>query len=515
MLNSPSARRLLPLRATFFLLSLIRLSFPIGLSVALTPRGTSQSPDFSTAIDREIRQALRLWDVPGCAVVVVRPDRVVFLKGYGSKRLGVDSPVTPDTIFPIASCTKSFTATALAILVSDKKVQWDDQVRKHLPDFHLSDPHADALVTVRDLMCHRTGVSSHDFLWYRSPLTQDELIARIAYLPLTGQFRSSFAYQNLMVMAAGKIVGQHHPRGWSGFVEERILRPLGMTQTFTAAPDASKESLLVTGHFPNRQGTLDIAEPYPQQTPNPAGSIFLSARDLARWLQFQLGDGTWRGRRLVSKDALDETHRPQSIIPQGDVTRRLSPESIQLTYGMGWVISDYRGVRLLSHAGLVDGFRCHFTLLPDHGWAMGILANRHGTRMNLALSNCLIDLLLGLDARNWHAHYQQIEEADRLAEWQQIQQRKQTRANAKPRSLPLAAYVGEYVHPAYGTMMVRLEGQRLRWEWNSFQRELDHLTGDTFVVPNFGHRDHDFRFVIRSDKVAAAQLFDVEFTRSP
>ncbi|MCX7702144.1 MAG: serine hydrolase, partial [Gemmataceae bacterium] len=459
---------------------------------------------------------LRTWDVPGCAVVVVQRDRTIFLRGYGSRSLRGDSTVGPDTIFPIASCTKSFTATALAILVSEGKVGWDDRVSAHLPDFHLADPHVDALVSVRDLMCHRTGVASHDFLWYRSPLSQDELIRRIQLLPVTGQFRSSFAYQNLMVMAAGKIVGQHHPMGWAGFVSERILKPLGMTQTFTSEPpEKAVTATLAIGHRKNIDGAIDTCDPYPQPTPNPAGSIYLSARDLGRWLQFQLGDGTWRGRRLVSTESLAETHRPQSIIPPGDVTRLLSPESVQLTYGMGWVISDYRGVRLISHAGLVDGFRCHFTLLPDHGLGIGILANLHGTRFNLALSNRLTDLLLGLDERDWHGHYQAIEEADRRAELKVQRERQKQRAKAKPRSLALCDYAGDYSHPAYGRMTVRCEGQRLVWEWSSFQRELIPLSGDTFELPDIGLRNHDLQFVIQAGKASKLRVFDVEFDRCP
>jgi CubicO group peptidase (beta-lactamase class C family) len=479
-----------------------------------SPLPAQQTPDLLTAIDREIRHAVRFWDVPGCSVVVVQKDRVIFIRGFGNRQVGAQSPVTPDTVFPIASCTKSFTATALAILVTEKKLRWDDPVRQHLPEFHLSNPHADALVTIRDLLCHRTGVASHDFLWYRSSLSSDELIGRIAHLPVSGQFRSSFAYQNLMVMAAGQIVARYHPRGWKGFIEERIFQPLGMTTSYATEP-AERTVSLALGHIRTGGGTIETCEPYRQTTPNPAGSIYLSARDLGRWLQFQLGNGTWRGRRLVSEQALTETHQPQSIIPPGDVTRRLSPESIQLTYGMGWVISDYRGVKLLSHAGVVDGFRCHFTLLPDHGIGLGILANLHATRMNLALSNRLTDLMLGLDERDWHGHYRHVEEEDLRTAREQDQERQQRRARGKPPSLPLALYAGAYRHPAYGTMTIQLGRQGLLWKWSSFERELRHLSDDVFEVPNVGHRDHDLVFVVQSGKVVAARLFDIEFSRSP
>ena len=126
------------------------------------------------AIDREVQSALKLWRTPGMAVVIVGPGKVYLLKGYGRHSLGLPAQVTADTLFPLASCTKAFTSTALAMLVDGGKLGWDDPVRKHLPDFHLADPDADALVTVRDLLCHRTGVGGHDFLWYRAPWGQDE-----------------------------------------------------------------------------------------------------------------------------------------------------------------------------------------------------------------------------------------------------------------------------------------------------------------------------------------------------
>src|SRR5262249_25568690 len=162
----------------------------------------------SDPIDKLIADALATWEVPGAAVVIVTRDRVVSLNGYGRRELGREHPVTADTIFPLASCTKAFTTALLAMLADDGKLGWDDLVRKHWPDFHLADPLADAEVTLRDLLTHRTGIASHDFLWYRSPLPPEELVRRVGKLPFERSFRSAFQYQSVMYTAAGLAPGR-------------------------------------------------------------------------------------------------------------------------------------------------------------------------------------------------------------------------------------------------------------------------------------------------------------------
>src|SRR5262249_34251869 len=153
--------------------------------------------------DALVEEALRTWEVPGVAVVIVSPEKVLWLKGYGRRELDREAPVTPDTIFPLASCTKAFTTTLLAMLADDGKIGWGDPVGQHWPESHLADPLADAQVNVRDLLTHRTGLASHDYLWYRSPLSQEELVRRVGRLPLEKPFRTAFQYQSVLYSAAG------------------------------------------------------------------------------------------------------------------------------------------------------------------------------------------------------------------------------------------------------------------------------------------------------------------------
>jgi CubicO group peptidase (beta-lactamase class C family) len=493
---------------------MVRIAFSLLLGLLLATPCCAQQADLRSHIDEEVHQSMKKWNVPGAALVVILPNDQTILGGYGLRDINQQSPVSTRTMYPLASCTKSFTTMAMAMLVDDGKMKWDDPVRKHDPSFHLSDPHVDALVTLRDLVSHRTGVGSHDYLWYRAPWTQDEMIRRAGKLPLDGQFRSSFAYQSIMFMEAGKIVGMYHPHGWEGFVRERILQPLGMNSTFTTSVEASRQHETAIGYRFSREGRQVAMPAYPMPEPNPAGSIFCNAKDLAKWLQFQLGDGTWQGKRLVSAEAFGETHRSQNIIPSNEITRSMNPETVQLTYGMGWVIQDYRGVKVFAHAGLIDGFRCQLTLLPEHGIAIGLLDNLHQTRMNLALTNRLIDLLLGLPEKDWNGYFSDLVRTEAKANQESHRRREELRKKGEKPTVPLAAFAGRYENPAYGTAAVRLENGKLKWSWGAFGRDLLAYHGNTFELRDVILDEQDVEFVAKGDRIVRMKALGVDFERT-
>jgi CubicO group peptidase (beta-lactamase class C family) len=373
------------------------------LMALISAAARAESPD-PAAIDALVDEALKAWQVPGAAVAVVHGEKVLYLKGTGVKDLQTRKPVTPDTVFPLASCTKGFTTTAMAMLVDEGKMGWDDPVRKHLPSFRLADPLADANVTLRDLVTHRTGLAGHDLLWYRSPWAVDEILRRISQIRPERSFRSGFQYQSIMFMAAGRALESASGETWNDFVRKRLFEPLGMTGATFTTGEAEKSRDRATGHRKKKNGEVEATPWYPMEAPNPAGSVNANARDLARWASFQLGDGSFRGKRLVSAANLGETHTPQTIIRLEGAEKALNPFTTQISYGMAWVIQDHRGQLLVSHAGSIDGFRCHITLVPRANLGIVILSNLQGTRMNLALSNSLVDLLLGFPHKDWNGY---------------------------------------------------------------------------------------------------------------
>jgi CubicO group peptidase (beta-lactamase class C family) len=454
------------------------------LAVAVPPPSLrAQSPDESV-IDRLVRASMHAWNVPGVAVAVVRDDRVIYLKGHGVKEVGKRATVTSDTLFPLGSCTKAFTTTALAMLVDEGKLKWDDPVRKHVPFFRLSDPLADSQVTLRDLLCHRTGIGPHDLLWYRAAWSGEEAVRRVGKLPLDKPFRTAFQYQSTMFTAAGLAVGSASGKTWAEFVEKRLFGPLGM-KTAGCTTKEFKTDDRATGHRRNGGGAPEALPAwYPCERPEPAGSIHASARDLCQWLRFHLAGGKIGPKRLVSAAALGETHTPQMVLRLEGVDRLLHPDTDQMSYGMGWVIQDYRGHRVVSHAGIIDGFQVQVTLVPKERLGFVVLANLHQTRMNLALGYKLLDHLLGIKAkrRDWDATLLRVMRQKEAESAATLQRRLAARHRDTHPSLSLGAYAGTYEHPAYGSGDFRLEKGKLVWHWSTFTWPLEHFHYDTFAL---------------------------------
>lgn len=462
------------------------------------PRLTALPPVTSVDLDRAVREAREVWGVPGVAVAVVRDGEVIYLQGHGVRAVGRNDPITPDTVFPIASCTKAFTTAAMAMLVEEGRMSWDDPVRKHVPYFRLRDPAADVDVRLRDLVTHRTGLLNHDLLWYRSPLSQEELIRRLAHLEPNRPFRTAFQYQSTMFTTAGRAVESASGRPWGEFVQTRLFEPLGMKSATVTTAAAESAADRATGH--RLIGRSTQLEPwYRMEQPDAAGSICASVRDLAAWASFQLGDGEWQGKRLLSAASMEELHTPQIALRLEGKTREMNPETRLMSYGLGWLIYDHRGRLLWAHAGAIDGFRSYITLVPEEKLAIVLLSNLHQTPMNLPLSNTLLDLLLGLPRKDWNAHFVDLELRQQRKAAEAFHARAARRQPGTKPSRDLTAYVGKYHHPGYGDSEATLENGALVWTWNGHRCPLEHYHFDTFLPQYELLQDAELQFFLGAD----------------
>ena len=442
----------------------------------------------SAAVDALVQDAMKSWQVPGAAVAIVRGDEVVYLKGFGVREAGSDKSVTPETLFAIASTTKAFTTTAIAMLVADGKMSWDDPVSKHVDFFHLADPLADHSVTLRDLVTHRTGLSRNDLLWYGSPLDREEIIRRIGRVKLSQPFRSTYQYQNIMFLTAGYAIGRASKSSWELFVQKRIFGPLGMSGANFSSTAAAKAADHSSPHNKGNGGKVAVIPWRNIDNVGPAGSINAGVSDLGKWLRFQLGDGTFEGKRLLPAVLLRETHTPQMVIPLDGpsgvsaFTRDMNPDTTMMSYGLGWVIQDYRGQLLVSHGGSIDGFRSQVALLPKAKVGVAILSNLGRTQMPEALRNSLADLVLGLPKKDWNAYLAaQAEKVEVTQKAREKARDAKRHPDTKP-SRELAAYTGAYEEPAYGQASISLENDTLVVQWSSFKIRLEHFHFDTFTA---------------------------------
>ena len=458
------------------------------LLVGVGSSAFAQTNETFPDLDRYVQTSMKDWQVPGVAIGIVRGSEPVYLKGYGVRSLQTREPVTPDTLFNIGSCTKAFTAASIAMLVDEGKMNWDDKVDKSIPYFHLADPLADESVTLRDLLTHRTGVPGSDLIWYGSALSREEIVQHVAFVPPNTGFRTRFQYQNAMYISLGVAVGRVYGSTWDAFVKQRIFTPLGMTESDTSAVDAQKSSNFAMPHA-LRNGKVEVIPWRNIDNAGPAGSINSSVRDMAKWIALQLNDGSFDGKHLISTKNLEEMHRPQIVIPPGEIPTVFFPDSMQLTYGLGWFVQDYRGHQLILHPGDIDGFEALTVLIPEIHTGYEVLVNMGGNSYRQSLGYHVADMLLHLPEEDWNGHFKKSDAEAEAEEKAQITSWESKRdPNAHP-SHKLTAYAATYTNPAYGDAVVSLESGHLEFQFHGTPSPLEAFQYDTFLAHLGGNED--------------------------
>jgi CubicO group peptidase (beta-lactamase class C family) len=454
-----------------------------------------------------VEKARQDWGIPGVAVAVVRNDSVVFAQGFGVRRLGDTARVTPRTIFAIASMTKAFTAATLAMLVDSGKVKWDDPVTHHLRGFQLFDPYATRELTIRDLLSHRSGLARGDALWWATSYDRAEVLRRVRYLEPSWSFRSAYGYQNIMFLAAGQIVPAVTGTSWDDFVTQRIFTPLGMTSTTTSVTALPAGGDVASPHD-RINGRMQPIAYRNVDNIGPAGSINSTVLDVAQWVRLQLDSGRYQGRRLIGAARFKEMWSPQSIVPIDTLLERLRPSTHFQAYGMGWALADYRGRKLVSHSGALDGMRSVVLMVPEERVGVVVLTNggESGRLLTSALAMRVADAALGAPARDWSKDYLDVRRDIQTRIQQQERRRDSLHVTGTRPSLDLARYAGTYTNEMYGDVTVALDSGSLVLRWAfSIPAKLAHWHYDTFRAhwdePEF--EDDMLTFVINGEgKVA-------------
>lgn len=461
------------------------LCFTATLVVLGTPAAAQTAPSFPTApaLSRYVETSMQAWKVPGVAVGIVRGAAPVYLHGFGVRDVRTGRPVTPDTLFDIGSCTKAFTAAAAAMLVDEGKMRWDGKVRDFIPWFQLYDPLADEQVTLRDLLTHRTGVPETDMLWYGTHLTRAQVIRRLRYARPDAGFRAKFQYQNAMYVAAGYAVGQVAGESWDAFVQQRIFTPLGMSESDTSAEAVQQSPNHAAPHVETPDGRVHAIAYRNIDNAGPAGSINSSVRDMARWIALQLQDGVFGDRRLISAASMQAMHTPQMVVPmQSEIGRVFFPDSMQLSYGLGWFIQDYRGHQLILHPGDIDGFSALVVLIPEIHTGYVVLINLGGGMYRQVLGYHIADLLLHLPPQHWSAYFRALQAKLESEQKRQIADFLQQRQADTHPTLRLAAYAGSYTNPLWGPATITLAAGHLVFHVFGRSLPLAHFQYDSFLT---------------------------------
>jgi CubicO group peptidase (beta-lactamase class C family) len=456
----------------------------VVLITALLPMGAApaaaQQREPYPGFDAYVTAALRTWKVPGVAIAIVRNDSVIYAKGYGVRELGKPTSVTPRTTFAIGSASKAFTAAAVAMLVDEGKVRWDDAATRHLPNLQLYDPYATREISIRDLLSHRSGLARGDLVWYGTEFDRDEILRRVRFLQPTWSLRSQFGYQNIMYLAAGQVVARAANTTWDDFVKRRILVPLGMTSSVTSIRPLASMSDVASPHAEIE----DTVRAVPWRNIDniaPAGSINSNVLEMSQWVRLQLGKGKFGGTQLISSAQIEEMHTPHTIIRRDPIFKVLYPESNFFEYGLGWFLQDYRGKKVVHHGGNIDGMSALVTMIPDDHFGMVILTNMNGSALPSVLMYRTFDHHLRAPSRDWSAEIRKSFEALQTQGKETQKKLEAERVSGTKPSLPLRDYAGAYVDSMYGETKVSEQGGKLFITRSpAFEGELEHWHFDTF-----------------------------------
>lgn len=435
-------------------------------------------------IDSYANTVMSTWpDDVGMAIAIVKDDKVVFQKGYGVRELGKPDKVDEDTLFAIASNTKAFTVASLAILVDEGKLNWNDRVIKYLPDFQMYDPWVTGQLTIRDIVSHRSGLDtfSGDLLWYDTTYSTDEILRRVRYLKPVSDFRTRYGYQNLMFIAAGRIVEKVSGMKWADFVHTRILMPLAMNRTTTSVRDMKENFAMPHNGSGGKLRALPVGF-----LDEAIGAVRLnsSVADLSKWIRLQLGRGTFEGKQIFSPDRSWEMWSPNTLQPISENAWKTNPSRHFSGYAMGWGTYDYQGRKVINHSGGLDGMLSYTVLVPEDNFGFVVLTNNESPAYRIMMSK-IRDVMMDAPKTDWNEIAKRQVADDRAAQEKADRDSDAARMpNTKP-SLGLDGYAGTYNSQMYGNVTVANENGHLVMRLGpapNFVADLEHWHLDTFRI---------------------------------
>lgn len=470
------------------------------------------------SLDAHITKALKLWQVPGAAVAIVKDGKVVHLKGYGFADVATKTPVDENTLFMIGSNTKVFTATALTMLEQQKKLSLDDKVTKWIPYFKLNDPLASDAATVRDLLCHRIGFETFqgDFTYWASNLTRQEVIKKMAFVKAPYGFRTKWGYCNAAFTTAGEVIPAVTQTSWEDFIRTNILQPLKMNRTQMLARDLPKASNRALP-YTIIDGKLTPIELAQIDNLAPAGTIASSVKDMVNWVMTQIDMGKFEGNQIIPAEAIAATRVPHTIVGMDPGEKRNTHFYL---YGLGLDINDRAGKIVVSHTGGVDGFLSSVMIVPEEKLGIVILTNTDQNSFFQDITKEIRDSYLNLPYRGYTYQSLKNNRQQKLEEKKQLDSLKNLINPKNKPALPLASYAGSYANELYGDISIVLEKGSLVIRFSHHPQltgKLDALKDNTFLCtyssPTYGIKT--FPFYVKEGKVTGFTLTVndfVEFT---
>ncbi|NMC39408.1 MAG: serine hydrolase [Bacteroidales bacterium] len=438
--------------------SVILLLLSISLSAQVKKEKTDQR---LAGIDAKLQVLLSDWNVPGLAVAVVEKKKVLYARGFGYRDYENKIPVTPNTLFAIGSCTKAFTSALLGQLRNESLVDFDKSPGTYLPDLRFYNQDLDNLVTIRDMMCHRTGLPRHDMSWYIFPTdSRDSLMKRIRYMEPSAAVRQKYQYNNFMFMLQGLVAEKITGTSWEKNIENRFFKPLGMANSVFTIDDLEKSNDAALGYTLLKDSVIEKTDYYRIRAMSPAGSINSSVNDMSRWLISWINNGKYEGKDVLPSSYISEAISSQMVASAG-LPQKNFPDRFFDNYGYGWDLTSYKGHYLVQHGGNIDGFSALTCFFPTDSIGIVILVNQNGSGVPGIVRNIVADRMLKLKDFDWNKHY--LSERDKARKSQKEAEVKSVSGRIKDTSPShkIKEYEGKYSNPGYGTIRIRTRGDSM------------------------------------------------------
>jgi len=459
------------------LVTLIPPSFSAGQEVQKKLKG----------FDEYVEKLLKDWNIPGIGVGIVVKDKLVLAKGYGYRDFDKKLPLTPNTLYQIASNTKLFTTTAVGLLVEEGKLDWDRPVRNYVPDIQFFNDELNNTITIRDMLAHRTGISRHDLIWYKSDFTRKELFERLKFLEPSQPPRQGFLYNNMMYAGAGYIVELLTQKTWEDFVRGRIFKPLDMSSTIFKVKEMEAQADHGVPYAEKRDTTILYQIPIYEEADGvgPAGSIISNVQDMSHWLIALMNDGRYDGKQVIPSRVVKASLAPSIALPNNSLENRGYKEIFNSVYGMGRWSASYRGHYLAYHGGDLPGFHSQISCMPyDSIGAIVFVIGDHGAPLYNYISYNVYERLLGLTLTPWSERGLADRAKGKAAGKEARKKAGGERVAGTHPSHPLADYAGQYEHQAYGIVNISAKDTALQFDFHKIVLPLSHFHYDRFDTPD-------------------------------
>jgi len=448
-------------------------------------RTTDPFKDLDTAFQRVLKDR----KAAGFAVAVVRKNEIIYAKGFGYRDYEQKLPVTPNTLFAIGSCTKAFTASLMGLLNKEGKLEYDKPVRLYLPQLEFYNNELNDNVTVRDLMCHRTGLPRHDYSWYIfSTASRDSLMQRIKYMEPTAPLRQQWQYNNFMFLVQGMIAEKINHKSWEENIKEHLFTPLGMTASNFSVHDMEKSGDASIGYTVYKDSLIKKMDYYDINAMGPAGSINSNVNEMAKWVMTWINGGKYKDKEILPASYINQAMSSQMVISGGLPDTEI-PDAYFANYGFGWMLSSYRGHYRVEHGGNIDGFSASTCFFPTDSTGIIVLTNQNGSGVTGIVRNMIADRVLGLQKIDWNGRLNEAQEKAKKTAKDAEKNRTDNRVSGTTLSHPLSAYEGLFSNSGYGTAEIRAENDSLMLITPNGKTWLKHYHYDYFQPFNIDKKD--------------------------